>query len=65
MALKGDKIYALDAQVVTDGRDLSEMYRCKIGKYNTLGMVRSLTERFDATQLHFGAVTLTWRGIWC
>lgn len=65
VASKGNEIYVLDAQVVTDGRDLSSMHRCKVGKYNTLGMVRSLTDRFNATQVHFGAITLTWRGIWC
>lgn len=64
VAIKGDKIYVLDAQVVTDGRDMSEMHRCKARKYRTPGVIRSLTELYGRDQLHFGAITLNWRGIW-
>lgn len=65
VALKGQEIYVLDAQVVTDGRNMSDMHKVKRAKYNTEGVIRALRDRYQREQMHFGAITLNWRGIWC
>lgn len=65
VALKGDEVYVLDVQVVTDGFDLPTMHDNKANKYNTSAVKAAIKDRFATEKLHFCPITITWRGIWC
>lgn len=65
VALRQNRIYVIDAQVVTDGHSIDDAHTRKVERYDRQDVRTELRRRFgEACGIEFHSATLNWRGIW-
>lgn len=65
VAIKDNRAIILDAQVVTDARDLEVANSRKKNLYATPSMTSAIQDRFQVREVRCLPITLNWRGVWC
>ncbi|KAH8341650.1 hypothetical protein KR067_002595, partial [Drosophila pandora] len=64
VAIRQNRIYVIDTQIVTDGLSLDQAHQRKVGKYDTPDIRTNLRRFFGAFDIEFHSATANWRGIW-
>lgn len=62
VAVKDDKAYLIDAQVVGDQINADDAHQRKISYYRTLEP--EIKRKYNVRNVEFTSITLTWRGLW-
>lgn len=65
IACKQLEAFVVDAQVVTDGRNMRDAHARKAAYYNTENMSQLIKRDTGCGVVRYTSATLNWRGVWC